>query len=78
MKKFLDTKALSGLFELNLKDFIKGAVIAVLAALVDLLINQFSTGEIKKDEIILVAVVSFLAYIKSQFISNEVGDLLTK
>lgn len=78
MKKFLETKALSGLFELNLKDFIKGSIVAVLAAVVDILVNQLSNGEFKKDEILLVAGVAFLAYIKSRFLSNEVGDFLKK
>ena len=78
MKKLLETKALSGLFELNLKDFIKGAIVAVLAAVVDILVNQLSSGEFKKDEILLVAGVAFLAYIKSRFLSNEVGDFLKK
>jgi len=78
MKKLLETKVLSGLFELNLKDFIKGAIVAVLAAVVDILVNQLSNGEFKKDEILLVAGVAFLAYIKSRFLSNEVGDFLKK
>ena len=78
MKKFLNTTVLSGLFELNLKDFIKGSIVAVLAAVVDVLVNQLSNGEFKKDEIILVAGITFLAYIKSRFLSNEVGDFLKK
>lgn len=78
MKKFLNTTLLSGLFELNLKDFIKGSIVAVLAAVVDVLVNQLSNGEFKKDEILLVAGIAFLAYIKSRFLSNEVGDFLKK
>ena len=78
MKKFLNTTVLSGLFELNLKDFIKGSIVSVLAAVVDVLVNQLSNGEFKKDEIILVAGIAFLAYIKSRFLSNEVGDFLKK
>ena len=78
MKKFLNTTVLSGLFELNLKDFIKGLIVAVLAAVVDVLVNQLSNGEFKKDEILLVAGIAFLAYIKSRFLSNEVGDFLKK
>lgn len=76
MIDLLNTKNLSGLFQLNLKDVFKGAILAAIAGLIEVIISQVSTGKFNHKELIIVVVVSFLAYLKSRFLSNENGDFL--
>ena len=78
MINLLNSKNLSGLFKLNLKDLFKGIILSVLSSVIDALIIQLPTGEIDKQQLVIVAITSFLSYINIRFFSNENGDLLKK
>ncbi len=78
MIKLFNNKNLSGLFKLNLKDLFKGAIIAILAGVIEVVITQLTSGEFNKKEFIMVVIVSLLAYLKTRFLSNENGDFLNQ
>ena len=70
----------SSLFRLNLRDFLKGLVLAILSALVTFLYEVFQAGAPQFDGeffkgMAIVAVTALLAYLSKNLFENSNGDL---
>jgi len=79
MSAFLKTNERSGLFSLNLRDFIKGALYAIVAAVVIFLADLFKAGPLAFDLILLtslgkVALATLVAYVAANFLQNSKGN----
>lgn len=73
----------STLFKLNLGDFARGAVVAVLAAVFAWLAQAlnapgFDFAHFQWDELLKIAVAAFTAYMSKNLLSTETGKFLGK
>jgi len=68
------------LFSLGLKDWIKGLVMAVLAAVVVLIQETIATGSLHFDwqSIGKTALLTAIAYITKNFLTNSKDEFLSK
>ena len=75
-------KALSKLWNLNTRDFIKGLIVAVITAVVTFLTNALTAGAtidialLKK--VGMAAVIGFLSYLLKNLLTNSKDEVLTK
>lgn len=70
----------SSLFKLNLRDFLKGLLLAVISALVTFLYEVFQAGPVVFDgdffkAMGIAAVTALLAYLSKNLFENSNGDL---
>lgn len=70
----------SGFASLNVQDFFKGLIIAVITALVTFLYNTMDSGELVFNwkQIITTSLTAALAYIIKNYLSNSDGGFLKK
>jgi len=70
----------SGFFKLNVQDFIKGLVMAVLAAIVAIIKTTVESGSLHFDwpTIGKYALVAATTYLTKNLFSNSKGDFATK
>lgn len=70
----------SGFFKLNVQDFIKGLVMAVLAAIVAIVKTTVEAGSLSFDwpTIGKYALVAATSYLTKNLFSNSKGDFATK
>ena len=70
----------SSLFKLNLVDFTKGLLIAVLTSIITLLYSSIEVGTLTFDWKLIgtTALTSALAYIMKNFLTNSEGKFLKK
>lgn len=80
----METK-LSGLFKLNGRDFLKGAIMAGLSALVTTLIAIFkpgggieNLGSEWKGKILFPVIIAVLTYLSKNLLTNENDQFLKK
>lgn len=71
---------MSKLFSLNIQDFFKGLVVAVISAVVTFLYNTMDSGEVVFNwkQIATISLTSALAYIIKNYLTNAEGKLLKK
>ena len=71
---------LSKFGELNAQDFIKGAIIAVLGAVMPVIESVISTGSFQFDWKLIgtVALSAFVAYMTKNLFTNSKGDSFSK
>jgi hypothetical protein len=72
----------SGLFKLNLSDFLKGALVAILTAVIGALYalvqsGTFPTTFAELQPVLVAAVTAFLAYISKNLVTNSQGEVAT-
>ncbi len=70
----------SGFAKLNIEDFFKGLIVAVLSALVTFLYNTMDSGEVVLNwkMITTTSLTAALAYIIKNYLSNDEGKFLKK
>jgi hypothetical protein len=70
----------SAFASLNIQDFFKGLIIAILTALVTFLYNTMDSGELVFNwkQIITTSLTASLAYIIKNYLSNSEGSFLSK
>lgn len=70
----------SGFGKLNVQDFFRGLIIAVLTALVTFLYNTMESGELifNWKQIATTSLTAALAYIIKNYLSNSEGVFLKK
>jgi hypothetical protein len=70
----------SSLFKLNLVDFTKGLLIAVLTSIITLLYSSIEVGTLTFDWKLIgtTALTSALAYIMKNFLTNSEGKFMKK
>jgi len=70
----------SGFGKLNVQDFFRGLIIAVLTALVTFLYNTMESGELifNWKQIATTSLTAALAYIIKNYLSNSEGAFLKK
>ena len=69
----------SKFLNLNLKDFLKGLLIAILTGIGNYLAIKFNTGtELKLSQIGLAALIAFIAYLTKNLFTNNKDEFLTK
>jgi hypothetical protein len=70
----------SGFAKLNIEDFFKGLIVAVLSALVTFLYNTMESGEVVFNWKMIgtTALTAALAYIIKNYLSNDEGKFLKK
>jgi len=70
----------SGFGKLNVQDFFRGLIIAVLTALVTFLYNTMESGELVFNwkQIATTSLTAALAYIIKNYLSNSEGAFLKK
>lgn len=67
---------MSELFNLNIKDAIRGVVVAVLSAVITLVLEVLKNGaSIDWKQVGIVALIAGLGYIAKNFLSDEKGKL---
>lgn len=75
MKQFL-----SGFLKLNVKDFVKGLIIAVLAAVLQVILDTVSQGTLTFDWAAIgkLALSAAGVYLTKNLFTNSKGEFLTK
>lgn len=70
----------AGIFKLNLLDFIKGFVVAILGAVVGLVQTSISAGDFHLDWKAMgtAALISGIAYLTKNFFTNNKDQILAK
>jgi hypothetical protein len=70
----------SGFAKLNIEDFFKGLIVAVLSALVTFLYNTMDSGEVVLNwkMITTTSLSAALAYIIKNYLTNDEGKFLKK
>jgi uncharacterized MnhB-related membrane protein len=70
----------SGFAKLNIEDFFKGLIVAVLSALVTFLYNTMESGEVVLNWKMIgtTSLTAALAYIIKNYLSNDEGKFLKK
>jgi len=73
----------SGFLKLNLRDFIRGLVVAVLSALFAGLLKLFEAGPFIFDwptfqPIVFAAIVAALGYLTANLFTNSTGQILSR
>jgi len=70
----------SGFGKLNVQDFFRGLIIAVITALVTFLYNTMDSGELifNWKQIATTSLTAALAYIIKNYLSNSEGTFLKK
>jgi len=70
----------SGFAKLNIEDFFKGMIVAVLSALVTFLYNTMESGEVVLNWKMIgtTSLTAALAYIIKNYLSNDEGKFLKK
>jgi hypothetical protein len=70
----------SAFASLNIQDFFKGLIVAILTALVTFLYNTMDSGELVFNwkQIITTSLTASLAYIIKNYLSNSEGSFLSK
>jgi hypothetical protein len=70
----------SGFAKLNIEDFFKGLIVAVLSALVTFLYNTMDSGEVVLNwkMIATTSLSAALAYIIKNYLTNDEGKFLKK
>jgi uncharacterized membrane protein YvlD (DUF360 family) len=69
------------LFNLNLKDFFKGLVMAVITAIITFLANELQIGSSVDLALLkrmgIAAIIAFLSYLVKNMLTNSKDELLT-
>jgi hypothetical protein len=70
----------SAFASLNIQDFFKGLIVAILTALVTFLYNTMDSGELVFNwkQIATTSLTAALAYIIKNYLSNSEGSFLSK
>jgi len=70
----------SKLFDLNFADFVNGILVAVFSSVVGVVIDSLNSGSITLNWQTIggAALIGGLGYIKKNFLTNNVGQLLTR
>ena len=79
MSAFLKTSERSNFLALNLRDLLKGALYAILAAVIAFLAEAFKVGLVTFDLVLLAALgkvtlSTLIAYIAANFLQNSKGN----
>ena len=69
---------MSKLFSLNLNDWLKGLVVAIISAVLTLLIQQLQTGNIDWKDVAGVGAIAGMSYILKNLATSDEGKLLGK
>ena len=69
---------MSGLFKLDVRDLIKGLVMAVLTAVIGYVQTAMTGGTVDVQQLLNYAVAAGLAYLAKNLSSDENGKLLGK
>ena len=68
----------SGLFKLNLRDFLRGLLVAILTAIIAVIYEAIQTGSgIDWKLVIIAGVTAALGYLSTNLFTNSTGELLT-
>lgn len=73
-------KAFSGFFKLNAKDFLKGLIVAVLGAVLQVVIDTVSSGTLSFDWAAIgkLALSAAGIYLTKNLLTNSKDEFLTK
>jgi len=71
---------MSKLFNLNINDFLKGLILAILTAILTIIYNTIQAGSLNIDWklILMTTITTILAYLLKNLCSNSSGEILTK
>ncbi len=71
----------AGLFKLNLRDFLKGAIVAVITAVITFLIDALQTGASIDIELLkrvgITSAIAFLSYLLKNLFTNSEDKFAT-
>jgi hypothetical protein len=68
----------SNMLWLNTKDFVKGAIVAILTGIGTILTSELQTGTISLKKVGIAALVAFLAYLTKNLLTDHNDKFIGK